>query len=50
MREKGDKVATNVDDNSIEFVLKPDTFITPEGRIEEFKAPEPKYKVKSRSI
>ena len=50
MREKGDKVATNVDDNSVEFILKPETFITPEGMIEEFKAPEPKYKVKSRYI
>ena len=50
MREKGDKVATNVDDNSVEFTLKPETFITPEGMIEEFKAPEPKYKVKSRYI
>ncbi len=41
MREKGDKVRTNVDDNSVEFTLKPETFITPEGKIEEFKAPEP---------
>lgn len=45
MREKGDKVITNVDDNSVEFTLKPDTFVNPEGKIEEFKPPEPKYKV-----
>lgn len=50
MREKGAKVVTNVDDNSVEFNLKPETFITSEGQIEEFKAPEPKYKVKTRYI
>jgi len=41
MAEKGDKVVTNVDDNSIEFNLKPETFVTAEGRLEEFKPPEP---------
>lgn len=50
MREKGDKVLTNVDDNSVEFNLKPETFITPEGKLEEFKPPEPKYKTKSRYV
>ena len=50
MKENGDKVRTNIDDNSIEFQIKPDTYINTEGRIEEFKPPEPKYKVKSRYI
>lgn len=50
MKEKGEKVITNVDDNSVEFNLKPETFITPEGLLEEFKPPEPKYKTKSRHI
>lgn len=50
MKEKGDKVITNADDNSIEFNLKPETYVTAEGLIEEFKAPEPKYKVQSSSV
>lgn len=50
MKEKGDKVTTNVDDNSIEFNLNPDTFINSEGKLEEFKPPEVKFKVKSKHI
>ncbi len=50
MKEKGDKVITNADDNSIEFNLKPETYVTAEGKIEAFKAPEPKYKVQSSSV
>ena len=50
MKEKGDKVTTNIDDNSVEFNLKPDTYVTADGKIEEFKAPEPKYKVKTRTV
>lgn len=50
MREKGDQVIRNVDDNSVEFNLKPETFITAEGLIEEFKPPAPKYKTKTRYV
>lgn len=50
MREKGEKVIRHTDDNSVEFNLKPETFVNTEGLIAEFKAPEPKFKNSSRKV